>query len=148
VISAAAILFFTQMMAILILVMGFLLLMLVLTASIPMTTTTAWLLIFGVLGLIVVLVVAALCIGTKLLLTSSIAVIEHHGTRKSLARSWQLTRSSFWRALGLLVVVNLCYSLCLVVPDALVFSVFQQPTLALIVRYSSLIVAIPMVSIA
>jgi len=99
-------------------------------------------------GIMLILLLMTLFFGARLLLTIPIAVIEHAGAGKSIVRSWNLTRGSFWRALGFLFAVNLCYYACMILPANIVLYGFNQQTLAIIIRYSSLIIAVPIVSIA
>ena len=63
----------------------------------------AWsaLMMLGMLWMIV--------LSMKLLLVESALVIERKGALASIARSWKATRGSFWKALGIFVVVGLVW---------------------------------------
>jgi membrane-anchored glycerophosphoryl diester phosphodiesterase (GDPDase) len=62
--------------------------------------------IFGGLGL----VVAGVWLGTRLSLVPSVLMIERLSIRRSVVRSWELTRGSFWRVLGIQLLVNVIVS--------------------------------------
>lgn len=53
------------------------------------------------------IVVLAVWIGTKLALVPSAIVLERAGIRHAMRRSWALSRGSFWRVLGVIVLIAL-----------------------------------------
>ncbi len=61
------------------------------------------------LGVLVVLgsIPLSLWLSTKLLLVTSVLVMEHTTIRGAIVRSWQLTRGRFWPILGIVVVISL-----------------------------------------
>lgn len=63
--------------------------------------------VLGGIGAVVVLV----WVGVKLALVPSAIVLERRGVFAGVARSWRLTRHSFWRTLGVIVVVSLMVGL-------------------------------------
>jgi membrane-anchored glycerophosphoryl diester phosphodiesterase (GDPDase) len=75
-------------------------------------------------------------------------VIERASCFRAMVRSWHLTRHAFWRTAGFLCAVSLCYYCCILIPQNLVSYLLQQQTVALVVRYSSLILATPIISLA
>ncbi|HEY8913314.1 hypothetical protein [Lacisediminihabitans sp.] len=62
--------------------------------------------VFGGLGF----VVAAAWFTTKLSLVPSVLMIERLGIRQAVARSWNLTRGSFWRVFGIQLLVSVIIS--------------------------------------
>jgi hypothetical protein len=61
--------------------------------------------ILGMVGLVLLLVVASLLIYVRLLLSTQAIVLEGHGPLEGLKRSWRLVGQSFWRTLGIVVLV-------------------------------------------
>lgn len=61
--------------------------------------------VVGVLGM----VVATAWLGVKLLFVTPAIVLERRGVFASVARSWRLTRGSFWRIFGILLLVLVIY---------------------------------------
>lgn len=59
--------------------------------------------IFGFLGVLV----AAVWVGTKTALVPSILLLERMTLRRAIARSWTLTRQSFWRVFGIIALVSI-----------------------------------------
>lgn len=61
------------------------------------------------LGLLLLLAwfVTAVVVGVRLLLVPAVLVLEGQRLGAALSRSWQLTRGSFWRTLGVYVVVSI-----------------------------------------
>ena len=59
------------------------------------------------LGIVVVLgsIPLTLWLSTKLLLVTSVLVMEHTTIRGAIVRSWQLTRTRFWPILGIVVII-------------------------------------------
>ncbi|WP_394769508.1 glycerophosphoryl diester phosphodiesterase membrane domain-containing protein [Lacisediminihabitans sp.] len=62
--------------------------------------------VFGGLGFLVV----AAWITTKLSLVPSVLMIERLSIRQAVARSWKLTRGSFWRVFGIQLLVSVIIS--------------------------------------
>lgn len=56
-------------------------------------------------------VVAALFLGVRLSLSSAALILENVGVLDGIRRSWRLTRGSFWRVLGILVLAGLIQAL-------------------------------------
>jgi hypothetical protein len=108
----------------------------------------ARLLLFGGGIVLIGLAIASLYFQIRLQLLLPTIVIEHVRPFKAIARSWSLTRRAFWRAVGFLCAVSFCYYICILVPVNLASYFIQQQTVSLIVRYSSLILATPIISIA
>ena len=61
--------------------------------------------ILGLIAVVGVLVVAALFIYIRLLLTTQTIVLEGYGPLTGLARSWRLVGQSFWRVLGIVLLM-------------------------------------------
>lgn len=61
-----------------------------------------------ILGILIVLgsIPLALWLSTKLLLVTSVLVMEHTTIRSAIVRSWQLTRGRFWPILGIVVIIS------------------------------------------
>jgi len=57
-------------------------------------------------GLFILLGLAALFFYTRLLITTQAIVLEGQGPLAGLARSWRLVAGSFWRTLGILVLMG------------------------------------------
>lgn len=79
--------------------------------------------VFGLIGLLLVLMLAALLLYVRLLLTTQAIVLEGRGPLDGLRRSWRLVGMSFWRSLGIVVLVYIFASL--------ISTVVQLPLLAL-----------------
>ncbi len=58
--------------------------------------------VFGALGAAVV----AVWLGTKTVFVPSILMLERTSIRAAVARSWRLTRQSFWRTFGIIALVT------------------------------------------
>jgi hypothetical protein len=71
-------------------------------------------------GLFVLFSLAALFFYTRLLVTTQAVVLEGHGPLAGLARSWRLVAGSFWRTLGILVLVGLLAYMIAAVPATVV----------------------------
>ena len=70
------------------------------TVAAPIAITLGVLLMLGSIPL-------ALWLSTKLLLVTSVLVMEHTTIRGAIVRSWQLTRGRFWPILGIVVVISM-----------------------------------------
>ncbi|NNC13109.1 hypothetical protein HII28_14635 [Planctomonas sp. JC2975] len=78
----------------------------ILTSMAGSTLATVLAVVFAVLCLIAVWI----WVGTKTALTPSVIVVEKAGVFHAVGRSWHLTRRSFWRTFGTLVLVWLVCS--------------------------------------
>lgn len=58
---------------------------------------------------VLLLIVLAVAVGTKFLLTTHAAAAEEGGAIAILKRSWQLTRGNYWRLLGFLLLMMLAF---------------------------------------
>lgn len=60
-----------------------------------------------ILGIVLVLgsIPLAVWLSTKLLLVTSVLVMEHTTIRDAIVRSWQLTRGRFWPIFGVIVII-------------------------------------------
>ena len=67
----------------------------------------AILVILVMFGLFALLGLAALFFYTRLLVTTQAIVLEDRGPLAGLARSWRLVAGSFWRTLGILVLMGI-----------------------------------------
>lgn len=65
--------------------------------------------LLGIVGLLGVFVVAV-WIGVKTSLVPSILLLERLTVRRAIARSWRLTRLSFWRVFGIIALVSVIVS--------------------------------------
>lgn len=84
------------------------LLAVVIISSASDSSTTA--VVLAVLAAIILglgAVVAALFLGVRLSLSSAALILENVGVLDGIRRSWRLTRGSFWRVLGILVLAGL-----------------------------------------
>lgn len=79
--------------------------------------------LFGLIGLALLLGLAALLLYVRLLLTTQAIVLEGRGSLDGLRRSWRLVGMSFWRSLGIVLLVYIFASL--------ISTVVQFPLLAL-----------------
>lgn len=61
------------------------------------------------LGVIIVLgsIPLAIWLSTKLLLVTSVLVIEHTTIRGAIVRSWQLTAGRFWQIFGVVIIISI-----------------------------------------
>ncbi|MFN8501661.1 glycerophosphoryl diester phosphodiesterase membrane domain-containing protein [Kouleothrix sp.] len=59
----------------------------------------------GLIGLVLLLMLGALLLYVRLLFTTQAIVIEGHGSLAGLRRSWRLVGLSFWRSVGMVLLV-------------------------------------------
>lgn len=62
--------------------------------------------VFGSLGIVVL----AVWVGTKTVLVPSVLLLERLAFRAAIARSWRLTRGSFWKTFGIIALVAVIVS--------------------------------------
>lgn len=67
----------------------------------------AVLIVLLMIGLFVLLGLAALYVYTRLMLTTQTIVLEDRGPLAGIGRSWRLIGGSFWRSLGVLVLMGI-----------------------------------------
>ncbi len=72
---------------------------------------TIVLIILSITVLALVTVAAALFFQTRLLVAPAALILEDVGVVESIKRSWQLTKESFWRVLGMTLVISLLVSM-------------------------------------
>jgi hypothetical protein len=80
----------------------------------------AVLVILVMFGLFVVLGLAALVFYARLLVTTQAIVLEGQGALAGLARSWRLVAGSFWRTLGILVLMGVLSYIIAALPATVV----------------------------
>ncbi len=98
------------------------------TVAILVTLGGVWValgIILGILG-VLLFIAGSAWLGTKLSLVPCLIVLERLGIRRSVLRSWSLTRGYFWRTLGIqllvAVIINVV-SQVVVTPVSLLFTV-------------------------
>jgi hypothetical protein len=85
----------------------------------------------GMFGLVLLLIVVALLVYVRLLLATQAIVLEERGPMEGLTRSWRLVGQSFWRTLGIVLLVFVfAYIIALIV---------QLPVLAVLAISGALI---------
>jgi hypothetical protein len=110
--------------------------------------------VLGMFGVIVIMLLAMLFFYIRLLLATQAIVLEGHGPLAGLARSWRLVGQSFWRSLGIVILVFLFASIVSFIvqlPALLVLTftgaILNNPVLYqsvnLLVAYLALIVVLP-----
>lgn len=102
----------------------------------------------GLLGLVAVLVIA-FWLGTKLAFVPALIVIERLPLGAALRRSWALTAGSFWRILGITLLVGLIVQVgaqVLMMPVTFLSS-FVEPTATLNARAIAIVVLAVLVQI-
>jgi hypothetical protein len=143
--TTATIIFLLQAIAVVCGVLGCAFLLVVVQTTLPLLSRFMF---FGGGIILIGLAIGGLCCQIRLQLIVPAIVIEQVGPFHAIARSWQLTCRAFWRAGGFLCAVSFCYYLCILIPQNLVSFLFQQQTAALVVRYGSLTLATPIISLA
>lgn len=76
-------------------------------------------------GLILLTILASMFFYTRLLVTTQAIVIEHQGALAGLARSWRLVAGSFWRTIGILLIVSILASVIAGIPSSMVSFTLQ-----------------------
>jgi glycerophosphoryl diester phosphodiesterase family protein len=109
----------------------------------------------GMFGLVLLLIAAALLVYVRLLLATQAIVLEGRGPLEGLTRSWRLVGQSFWRTLGIvLLVFAFAYIIALIVqlPVLAVFAlsgamfsnIMLYQIVNLLVAYLVLILILPL----
>lgn len=79
------------------------------------------------LGLMVVIIVVAIWLTVRFLLTSATYVLEGQGLGASIRRGWTLSRGSFWRLLGIYLLSSIITSIVsglVALPGSLIAEIF------------------------
>lgn len=77
------------------------------TGSAEPSVPLAIVLVLGMIGLIVAISIGIFVVYVRFLLTTQAIVLEDLGPLHALGRSWNLTRGSFWRTLGLIILMGI-----------------------------------------
>ena len=111
--------------------------------------------VLGMFGLILLLIAAALLIYVRLLLATQAIVLEGRGPLEGLLRSWRLVGQSFWRTLGIVVLVFIfAYIIALIVQlpalavlaltGAMFSNITLYQTISVLVSYLVMILILPL----
>ncbi|MCG8352024.1 MAG: glycerophosphoryl diester phosphodiesterase membrane domain-containing protein [Chloroflexales bacterium] len=108
------------------------------------------LLLLGLLVLGIGLVLLVAYVAIRLLFVPQAIIIEKKGVIDSLQRSWQLVRGSFWRVLGIVLVIYFLIQILIFIPTSslefAVGGVFNTPD-AFVLRQSILTVVVYLIQI-
>ena len=75
-------------------------------------------LVLGLIGLVVAAAIGMFVVYVRLLLATQAIVLEDFGPLRALQRSWQLTHGSFWRTLGLILLMGIVVYIVAGIPAA------------------------------
>lgn len=114
---------------------------------------------FGLLAVGIGAALIVLFVAVRLLFVTQAIVLEDHGPISALGRSWRLTGGSFWRVLGIMLLINLLVYILTLIPSALlggiIGAVFNTPetfilqqTLSTLIGYLIQILVLPFLLIA
>lgn len=79
----------------------------------------------GIFFIFVVMVPVVIFLSVRLMFVIQTVVLEGQGILGSIGRSWRLVRGSFWRVLGIVIILGIMVSIIAVIPS-MMFSIMIQ----------------------
>jgi hypothetical protein len=112
--------------------------------------------VLGLLGLVLLVIVASIFVYTRLLVTPQAIVLEDQGALAGIGRSWRLVGGSFWRAVAILLLMGILAYLISALPASILSvsltlasrgsldSLMLNQALTTLVAQIGLIIALPL----